>query len=227
MPASRCGFKTKLLCSTPRRKRLRPMGSMTGSTFATKDYGAVNLHRSAFISAIPRRSTDHPDSGYGSATEGCVDSLNGAASLEWPTPRTPGTPRSRAYALTCCRSPKIDRIVFRAARHTQPVNQVRRSAVHRIDPPASNDVGNQTNGRRHRTRGLRGQDSSSRNQPANCATKISSQPRLVASPSKVLPARSRTCGQNALIADACCAACRQPTVDGARGSPGRGLDGLW
>src|ERR1035438_4699934 len=99
MPASRCGFKTKLLCSTPRRKRLRPMGSMTGSTFATKDYGAVNLHRSAFISAIPRRSTDHPDSGYGSATEGCVDSLNGAASLEWPTPRTPGTPRSRAYAL--------------------------------------------------------------------------------------------------------------------------------
>src|ERR1035438_4622124 len=31
-----------------------------------------------------------------------------------------------------CRSPKIDRIVFRAARHTQPVNQVRRSAVHRI-----------------------------------------------------------------------------------------------
>src|ERR1035438_4260554 len=101
MPASRCGFKTKLLCSTPRRKRLRPMGSMTGSTFATKDYGAVNLHRSAFISAIHRRSTDHPDSGYGSATEGCVDSLNGAASLEWPTPRTPGTPRSRAYALTC------------------------------------------------------------------------------------------------------------------------------
>src|ERR1019366_8281995 len=101
MPASRCGFKTKLLCSTPRRKRLRPRGSMTGSTFATKDYGAVNLRRSAFISAIPRRSTDHPDSGYGSATEGCVDSLNGAASLEWPTPRTPGTPRSRAYALTC------------------------------------------------------------------------------------------------------------------------------
>src|ERR1039458_9774754 len=81
MPDSRCGFKTKLLCSTPRRKRLRPMGSMTGSTFATKDYGAINLHRSAFISAIPRRSTDHPDSGYGSATEGCVDSLNGAASL--------------------------------------------------------------------------------------------------------------------------------------------------
>src|ERR1019366_5525776 len=97
MPASRCGFKTKLLCSTPRRKRRPPMGSMTESTFATKDYGAVNLHRSAFISAIPRRSTDHPDSGYGSATEGCVDSLNGAASLEWPTPRTPGTPRSRAY----------------------------------------------------------------------------------------------------------------------------------
>src|ERR1017187_1717813 len=53
-----------------------------------------------------------------------------------------------------CRSPKIDRIVFRAARHTQPVNQVRRSAVHRIDPPALNGVGNQTNGRRHRTRGL-------------------------------------------------------------------------
>src|SRR5271157_1856482 len=84
MPASRCGFKTKLLCSTPRRKRRRPMDSMTGSTFATKDYGAVNLHRSAFISAIPRRSTDHPDSEYGSDTEGCVDSLNGAASLEWP-----------------------------------------------------------------------------------------------------------------------------------------------
>src|SRR5271157_3231222 len=82
MPASRCGFKTKLLCSTPRRKRRRPMDSMTGSTVATKDYGAVNLHRSAFISAIPRRSTDHPDSEYGSDTEGCVDSLNGAASLE-------------------------------------------------------------------------------------------------------------------------------------------------
>src|ERR1017187_2231437 len=53
------------------------------------------------------------------------------------------------------------------------------------------------------------------------------EPRLVASPSKVLPARSRTCGQNALTADACCAACRQPTVDGVRGSPERGLDGLW
>jgi hypothetical protein len=53
------------------------------------------------------------------------------------------------------------------------------------------------------------------------------EPRLVASPSKVLPARSRTCDQNALIAGACCAACRQPTVDGARGSPRRGLDGLW
>ena len=58
--------------------------------------------------------------------------------------------------VTCmaCRSPKIDRIVFRAARHTQPVNHVRRSAVHRIGPPALNGVGNQTNGRRHRTRGL-------------------------------------------------------------------------
>src|ERR1035441_2154142 len=54
----------------------------------------------------------------------------------------------------CCRSPKMDRIVSRAARHTQPVNQVRRSAVHHRDPPALNGVGNQTNGRRHRTRGL-------------------------------------------------------------------------
>src|SRR5664280_3854423 len=53
------------------------------------------------------------------------------------------------------------------------------------------------------------------------------EPRLVASPSKVLPARSRTCDRNALTADACCAACRQPTVDGVRGSPERGLDGLW
>src|ERR1019366_395334 len=34
------------------------------------------------------------------------------------------------------------------------VSQTRRSAVHRIDPPALNGVGNQTNGRRHRTRGL-------------------------------------------------------------------------
>ena len=53
------------------------------------------------------------------------------------------------------------------------------------------------------------------------------EPRLVASPSKVLPARSRTCDRSALTAGACCAACRQPTVDGGRGSPGRGLDGLW
>src|ERR1039458_9080849 len=212
MPASRCGFKTKLLCSTPRRKRLRPMGSMTGSTFATKDYGAINLHRSAFISAIPRRSTDHPDSGYGSATEGCVDSLNGAASLEWPTPRTPGTPRSRAYALTCCRSPKIDRIIFRAARHTQPVNQVRRSAVHRIDPPASNDVGNQTNGRRHRTRGLAARSVHLGTNPPIAQRKS---PRTVRARLREHPLPCHIPGSGPLI------------VDGVRGSPGRGLDGLW
>ena len=34
------------------------------------------------------------------------------------------------------------------------VSQTRRSKVHRRDPPASNGVGSQTNGRRHRTRGL-------------------------------------------------------------------------
>src|ERR1019366_5984569 len=38
--------------------------------------------------------------------------------------------------------------------HATTVKQVRRSAVHRIDPPASNDVGNETNSRRHRPRGL-------------------------------------------------------------------------
>ena len=63
--------------------------------------------------------------------------------------------------------------------------------------------------------------------PANDRIWVHQNQALVASPSKVLPAQSRTCGRNALTADACCAACRQPIVDGAQGSPGRGLDGLW
>src|ERR1019366_714807 len=69
MPASRYGFKTKLQCSTPRRRRRRPTDLTTGSMFATRDYGVLDLHISAFTSAI-LRPTDHPDSGRSIHIEG-------------------------------------------------------------------------------------------------------------------------------------------------------------
>src|ERR1019366_7760640 len=97
MPASRCGFKTKLQCSTPRRRRRRPTDLMTGPMFATKDYGAIGLHRSVLSSAIPRRPMDQPESGYRTHIEGSADSKNCCAAqlsctipVEWRTCGRPG-----------------------------------------------------------------------------------------------------------------------------------------
>src|SRR5271169_1940744 len=56
---------------------------------------------------------------------------------------------SRWRVLSC----KVDHAVIEPDYRLDDVNQIHRSIVHRRGPPASNGVGNQTNGRRHQNCG--------------------------------------------------------------------------